>query len=421
MFRTLHHLVLHFAGLFPHVPACHIAIWASFLGSSVSRLVSLLEHALMLASESSDERTSERSQGVFHPSQVPSLSKIKGGKRGSSSPRRPLTATASVRSCGSNTSADNRIDLPAASARTASQQTHRTVDDSSSDNESDDSETSQFEATWDPPAPSIASLQPAALWATMWPWAALISVSSGLLVLQSITGQASLWFGIGHTVLALAVAAWMQVCAAIREQALLVALGEEVSDVVTSDDGGVTMCLSHDHRVCYVQAKVHGRIICATIEKEEARLRASDPMHFIRDDLKDWDVAETGHIVVDTTGVILYANKALCKRLGHSQGKLLGENVRILMPQPYSKQHDFFMKKYLDTGLRNVIGLSRAVPVLKADGTQGLVKLGVDEVEDPFGTQGRLFVGVCDRAALVVVSDNPVWGGPWRRTALAGH
>ena len=352
----------------------------------------------MPASESSDEDwrgTSPRSarSGAHHPCKVPSLNNI--SKRGSSG-WRPTSVQSSV----SDVSAGNRIDLRAVTPQTLisnHQQGSELDSGSSSGEDSDEDATPRLTNAWDPSPPSLASEQVLALWAMIWPLGALVMGSTVLIVLEGATGHESLWFSIGHAVLALLVVAWMLALGAMREQALLVCLAEEVGRVVTADPSDVPKCLSHDSRVYYVQAQVHGTTIRAAVAKEEARLRASDPMHFIRDDMKKWDVSETGYTVIDTTGVILYANPTMSQRLGHPKDALLGANVRILMPQPYSKQHDFFLKKYLDTGLRNVIGMERAVPVLKADGTQAIVHLGVEEVDDPFGKQGRLFVGVCGR------------------------
>ena len=72
----------------------------------------------------------------------------------------------------------------------------------------------------------------------------------------------------------------------------------------------------------------------------------------------------------------------------------MGENVRFLMPAPYNQQHDHFLKRHLACGATNVIGTNRAVPILRADGTQSIVHLSVQECVDPGSSSNRLFVGV---------------------------
>ena len=60
------------------------------------------------------------------------------------------------------------------------------------------------------------------------------------------------------------------------------------------------------------------------------------------------------------------------------------------------------MKRYLETGIQNTIGTERAVPVVKADGTQAIVHLSVQEMTDPWSSQNRLFVGVMKFAGVDV-------------------
>ncbi len=51
----------------------------------------------------------------------------------------------------------------------------------------------------------------------------------------------------------------------------------------------------------------------------------------------------------------------------YSLGPTSQENIRILMPQPYSGQHDHFMRKHMRTGERRVLGGTREVPVVLKD------------------------------------------------------
>ena len=100
------------------------------------------------------------------------------------------------------------------------------------------------------------------------------------------------------------------------------------------------------------------------------------------------------YTVIDKTGVILYVNDAMCRKFGRDREHMLGENVRILMPEPYNSQHDHFLKRHLKCGIRNIIGTERAVPILRADGTQAIVQLSIQERVDPGSRHNRLFVGM---------------------------
>ena len=63
-------------------------------------------------------------------------------------------------------------------------------------------------------------------------------------------------------------------------------------------------------------------------------------------DLNAWSTSDQGYVVTDTTGVILWVNDAMCDYLGYAQSELQDENIRVMMPPPYSLQHNHFMKKY---------------------------------------------------------------------------
>ena len=229
-----------------------------------------------------------------------------------------------------------------------------------------------------PPAPALGAL--ALDGDPRWPLLTLTLVGSVLLVAQGVAaGPTCLWIGAGHFGLALAVVAWVLVRGAARERALLVTLGDEAAEIVVREPF-VAGDLAQDPRVHYVQACVRRRMAEAVFEKKEAQIRAVDPMYYVRQDMTAWDESEAGYTVIDGSGVILFVNKAMCRYFGHPKAQMVGENVRLLMPSSYASQHDFFLKKHLETGAAKVIGRERAVPILKADGTQvwcGVVWYGV--------------------------------------------
>jgi two-component system sensor kinase FixL len=62
-------------------------------------------------------------------------------------------------------------------------------------------------------------------------------------------------------------------------------------------------------------------------------------------------------LVISPSGIILRVNESTSRMFGYSQSELLGQNVSMLMPGPYRSQHDDYLRRYLSTGLKKVIGV----------------------------------------------------------------
>jgi two-component system, LuxR family, sensor kinase FixL len=85
-------------------------------------------------------------------------------------------------------------------------------------------------------------------------------------------------------------------------------------------------------------------------------------------------------ITIDERGTILHANRAVEKMFGFAPQYLAGKNVSVLMPEPNRSQHDGYIKKYQETGKRNIIGIGRQVLGQKSDGVLIPVDLAISEV-----------------------------------------
>lgn len=96
-------------------------------------------------------------------------------------------------------------------------------------------------------------------------------------------------------------------------------------------------------------------------------------------------------VLIDENGTIETFNAAAEGMFGYPAEAVLGENVRILMPEPYAGQHDQYMRNYHQTGKAKIIGIGREVQALKADGTVFPIELSVGEVR---GNLGRKYVGI---------------------------
>jgi PAS domain S-box-containing protein len=96
-------------------------------------------------------------------------------------------------------------------------------------------------------------------------------------------------------------------------------------------------------------------------------------------------------ITINDQGIVESANKALQKIFGYQSGEVVGQNVKILMPEPHRSHHDEYIQRYLKTGETKIIGIGREATAQRKDGTRFPIELAVTE----FSIPGKhLFTGV---------------------------
>jgi PAS domain S-box-containing protein len=87
------------------------------------------------------------------------------------------------------------------------------------------------------------------------------------------------------------------------------------------------------------------------------------------------------YIVIDAEGTVLAFNPSAEKLLGYAKKKVLGKNVKMLMPDTYAKKHDSYLAKYARTGVKTVVDSKRTVMAKASSGDMIAVELGVTEKE----------------------------------------
>jgi PAS domain S-box-containing protein len=99
-----------------------------------------------------------------------------------------------------------------------------------------------------------------------------------------------------------------------------------------------------------------------------------------------------GIITIDHIGMIKTLNPAAANHFGYSPDEVIGRNVKMLMPEPYSLEHDTYLVNYLQTGQSKIIGSSgRELTGKRKDGSIFPIELAVSEV-DVAGR--RMFTGI---------------------------
>lgn len=92
------------------------------------------------------------------------------------------------------------------------------------------------------------------------------------------------------------------------------------------------------------------------------------------------DTVVDGIVTISEKGMIETVNPAVTKMFGYSEDEMIGQNVKMLMPNPYKDEHDGYLKHHHDTGEKKVIGKGRQVEGQRKDGTTFPIDLAVNEM-----------------------------------------
>lgn len=101
--------------------------------------------------------------------------------------------------------------------------------------------------------------------------------------------------------------------------------------------------------------------------------------------------AVDGIITIDTQGIINSFNPAAEKIFGYPAAEIIGKSVNILMPSPHRENHDQYMRDYLRSGTKKIIGIGREVIGVHRDGRRIHLDLAVSE---SVSKSQRLFTGI---------------------------
>jgi PAS domain S-box-containing protein len=101
------------------------------------------------------------------------------------------------------------------------------------------------------------------------------------------------------------------------------------------------------------------------------------------------DTAMDAIITIDQRGIIQSVNAATERMFGYSAAEMIGQSVNILMPSPHQEAHDGYLTRYLETGDKHIIGITREVEAQRKDGSIFPADLAVSEI-----SHLKLFTGI---------------------------
>ncbi len=120
------------------------------------------------------------------------------------------------------------------------------------------------------------------------------------------------------------------------------------------------------------------------------------------------DTVVDGIITINQRGTISGFNPSAERIFGYQAKEVVGQNINMLMPEPYHSEHDGYLSNFIKTGKAKIIGIGREVTARRKDGTIFPIELGVSAFT--VGNE-RMFVGsvrdISERkAAEQAIKDN---------------
>jgi two-component system, LuxR family, sensor kinase FixL len=92
------------------------------------------------------------------------------------------------------------------------------------------------------------------------------------------------------------------------------------------------------------------------------------------------DTVPDAMIVIDEEGIVQSFSSAAERLFGYAAAEVIGKNIKLLMPSPYRENHDDYLRRYLRTGERHIIGIGRLVVGERKDGSTFPMELAVGEM-----------------------------------------
>ncbi len=139
---------------------------------------------------------------------------------------------------------------------------------------------------------------------------------------------------------------------------------------------GLELLLTFGFALYVLQLAERKEIIGGLVEEKSAEiLEREGLLQAVLDNTVD------GMITIEEDGTVITFNRASEKIFGYRPDEVIGQNVKMLMPEPFHSAHDGYLKAYCDTDEAKIIGIGREVEGQCKDGSTFPLDLSVSEVQ----------------------------------------
>ncbi|HEX7036885.1 MAG TPA: PAS domain S-box protein [Pseudomonadales bacterium] len=115
------------------------------------------------------------------------------------------------------------------------------------------------------------------------------------------------------------------------------------------------------------------RLLGILLDVTEKTLREAENLAIL-------ETAVDAIIMIDEGGIVETFNRAATELFGYEPEEVIGKSVNMLMPEPHRSRHDQYMRRYMETGEKRIIGIGRELHAQHRSGRLIPIYLAVNEI-----------------------------------------